>query len=149
MAWDQARSETAELRVIERAHMIRRTVCTVLSGVASLAANAGVREYRYDVLGRLVQTCNAQPGDGELTSYAFDPGSNRQSYSNAKADIILIPNSGIYYPNRKFMLWMQPDSNLVVYGNFGSSWAPLGWSTNTVGSGAVLAYFQSDGNLVL
>lgn len=129
--------------------MIRRAICMVLFGVVSFAANAGVREYRYDALGRLVQTCNALSGDGELTSYSFDPSDNRQTYANTKVDIVLTPNNGIASPNGKFLLWMQADNNLVAYGNFGSGWVPLGWATNTAGSGAALASFQSDGNLVL
>lgn len=44
---------------------------------------------------------------------------------------------------------MQGDGNLVVYGNFGAGWTPLGWASNTVGSGATQASFQSDGNLVV
>lgn len=129
--------------------MIRRAVCTVLFGAASFAANAGVRDHRYDALGRLVQTCNARPGEAELTNYSFDPSGNRQNYSNPNLDILLTPDSGIFSPNGKFVLWMQADNNLVANGNFGSGRVPLGWSTNTVGSGAVLAHFQSDGNLAL
>jgi hypothetical protein len=43
---------------------------------------------------------------------------------------------------------MQSDSNLVIYSVTSSGWVPL-WATNTVGSGASHAAFQSDGNLVL
>lgn len=39
---------------------------------------------------------------------------------------------------------MQSDGNLVHYGPTGGLWA-----SNTVGSGAVFAAFQPDGNLVL
>lgn len=115
----------------------------------SAAAASPTGLYNYDARGRLTRVCNARPGDGELTNYTFDRADNRTAYSNEKVDIALAPESGIYSPNGNFLFWMQSDGNLVAYGNFGSGWAPLGWSTNTVGSGATVAYFQSDGNLVL
>ena len=114
-------------------------------------ADAPNYHYKYDVQGRLAQVCTARPGDGELTRYSYDQASNRTSYNNQKVDLALTPESGIFSPDNRFLLWMQSDGNLVLYYRTGPgwSWAPLGWATNTVGSGADIAYFQSDGNLVL
>ena len=101
--------------------------------------------YSYDGNGRLIRVCNALPGDGERTDYALDAADNRQNYANVKTDIAIFPNSGVHSGDGRFELYFQPDGNLVLYRNDGSSL----WSSSTVGSGATQAYFQSDGNLVL
>jgi len=56
--------------------------------------------------------------------------------------------AGIYSPDGNVLLVMQGDGNLVIYGNFGPGWIPL-WGTDTAGTSARFAAFQSDGNLVL
>lgn len=118
----------------------------VLVGVP---AEAGNTYYSYDGQGRLTQKCDALPGSGWLAKYSLDSAGNRTNYSSTKTDIALYANQGIYSPSGNTVLWMQSDSNLVIYSITSSGWVPAGWSTNTVGSGANVAYFQSDGNLVL
>lgn len=118
-----------------------------LIAIASPAASSNIY-YKYDSQGRLALKCDARPGTGELARYSFDSAGNRTNYSNARTDIALYANQGIYSPSGNTVLWMQGDSNLVIYSITSSGWVPL-WATNTVGSGANVAYFQSDGNLVL
>jgi YD repeat-containing protein len=109
---------------------------------------ASTTHYAYDARGRLTQRCVAMPGDGELAKFQLDHADNRTNYSSTKTDLALYANQGIYSPSGNTALWMQGDSNLVIYSITPSGWVPL-WSTNSVGSGANVAYFQSDGNLVL
>jgi hypothetical protein len=113
------------------------------------SSHAGTVDYRYDALGRLETSCLALPGDGELSSSSLDPAGNRSAVSNWKTDLAVYADQSIFSQNGKFNLRMQSDGNLVVYGDFGTGWVSLGWSSNTVGTGANVAYFQSDGNLVL
>lgn len=130
------------------ARKIVAVLAIVASAVMGTAAGAGNTYYTYDGQARLTQKCQALSGNGELTKYSFDRASNRTNYSNIRTDIALYANQGIYSPSGNVMLWMQGDSNLVIYTMTSSGWSPL-WSTNTVGTGANVAYFQSDGNLVL
>jgi YD repeat-containing protein len=124
---------------------------TIFSACALIAtsSSADTVSHSYDALGRLTSVCTAAPNDGEWTTYQYDAAGNRKAYSNAKVDIRLPAETAIFSPNGKFQFRMQADGNLVAYGDFGSGFTPLGWATNTVGSGATIAYFQSDGNLVL
>lgn len=62
----------------------------------------------------------------------------------------------LYSPNGWYRLTMQADGNLVLYskgtiftGPPSQNYNIAVWSTNTVGSNATYAHFQSDGNLVL
>jgi len=119
------------------------------SALIGAPADAGNTYYSYDNKGQLAQKCDARPNNGELAKYSLDSVGNRTNYSNSRTDIALYANQGIYSPSGKFVLWMQSDSNLVLYNITSSGWVPAGWSANTVGSGATVAYFQSDGNLVL
>lgn len=116
---------------------------------SGVGADVGNATYTYDGLGRLMTACEAMPGWGDLTVYHFDAAGNRQTYQHSRTEQTLALNAPIYSPNGKIILIMQDDGNLVVYGNFGAGWTPLGWASNTVGSGATHASFQSDGNLVV
>jgi len=123
----------------------------LLAAVLPSAVGADIRNstFTYDALGRLTTACDAAPDSGNLTVYKFDPAGNRQTYQHSRTEQTLALNAPIYSPNGKIILIMQDDGNLVVYGNFGAGWTPLGWASNTVGSGATHASFQSDGNLVV
>lgn len=122
---------------------------TALWSVSPASADATKISYSYDAIGRLVSVCEAAPNAGELTTYQYDAASNRKRYSHQRVDQSLAVETSILSPNGKVMFRMQSDGNLVVYGDLGSGWVPLGWATNTVGTGANVAAFQSDGNLVL
>ena len=111
--------------------------------------NAGTSYFTFDGRGRLTQRCAAlSSGEGELATYQLDHADNRSNYTNARTDVALYANQAIYSPSGNTELVMQGDSNFVLYRNTGSGWSPTWW-TNTVGTGASVAYFQSDGNLVL
>jgi len=123
-------------------------VLLVASILAATPAEAGTTYYTYDSQGRLTQKCDARPADGELTKYSFDHAGNRTNYTNSRTDLSLPAGQVLYSPSGNTAFVMQTDSNLVIYSITSSGWVPL-WATNTVGSGASHAEFQSDGNLVL
>ena len=124
-------------------------VAISIAGGASIpAGSATPTYYNYDAKGRVVQRCIAMPGDGELAKYTFDAADNRTNYANTKTDIALYAGQALYSPNGNVLIQMQSDSNLVIYVMTQSGWSPT-WATNTVGTGANVAYFQSDGNFVL
>lgn len=128
-----------------------RSVSLLLAAILPSAASGDIRNstFTYDAQGRLTTSCDAAPDSGNLTVYHFDPAGNRQTYQHSRTDQTLALNAPVYSPNGKVQFVMQGDGNLVVYGNFGAGWTPLGWASNTVGSGATVAAFQSDGNLVV
>jgi len=129
------------------ARQIGALILAALALVAS-PAYAGTTYYTYDSQGRLTQKCDARPGNGELTKYSLDHAGNRTNYTNSRTDLSLPAGQVLYSPSGNTAFVMQTDSNLVIYSVTSSGWVPL-WATNTVGSGASHAEFQSDGNLVL
>ena len=116
---------------------------------SAVSAGANDATYTYDGLGRLTTACDATPVSGDLTVYRFDAAGNRQTYQHSNTAQIVPVGNAIYSPNGKIRFFMQGDGNLAVSGNFGAGWIPLGWASNTVGSGATEAAFQPDGNLVV
>jgi len=100
--------------------------------------------YSYDALGRLSHACTASDSRGERTDYQFDAASNRTNYLHLQTALTIAAGSSVASPDGRFHFAMQTDGNLVHYGPSGALWA-----SNTVGSGASVAAFQPDGNLVL
>lgn len=100
--------------------------------------------YKYDALGRLSHACTASASQGERTDYQFDAASNRTNYLHIQTALTIEAGSSVASPDGRFHLTMQTDGNLVHYGPTGAL-----WGSNTVGSGASVASFQPDGNLVL
>lgn len=125
---------------------ILSTIAILFSAAClSTPSVSATQSYSYDALGRVSVACHALGGDGERATYSHDNADNRTMYADIKTDILVPQNSGVSSPNKRFTLWMQPDSNLVLYDTNSTSY----WSSSTVGKGANRAYFQSDGNLVL
>lgn len=115
--------------------------CLAMAPSTNAATKAS---YSYDALGRLAAVCNSTSATANMDSYKFDGAGSRQNYESKKTVLSLSSGDQILSPDNRFFLMMQTDGNLVEYGPDG----PL-WASNTVGSGAVLASFQSDGNFVL
>jgi hypothetical protein len=63
-----------------------------------------------------------------------------------KAGTQLNANNQLGSPNQEFRLNMQSDGNLVVYTVSNGNYK---WSTDTVGSGAIIAKMQHDGQFCL
>lgn len=120
---------------LKRMKLQLQVAITTIVAVCPLGATAGVTKVSYDALGRLVQICNATPGSGDLTKYEIDKAANRITYSNARTDLEMSVNNGLYSANQRTVLYMQADGNLVVYLISAGTWSPL-WATNTAGSGA-------------
>jgi hypothetical protein len=135
-------------RALNRAWIWATAASFILIVPSAAQANNPNQNYRYDSLGRLQRNCVARPGLGQLTTYTYDAADNRQSYVSTRTDVALHPNNGLASADGRFLLWMQPDGNLVLYIINSGTYTGL-WATNTVGTGANVAYFQSDGNLVL
>ena len=153
----------------------RRWAGMALAGALSLPAGAVSAEtlyYRYDALGRLVQSFSDR--SAYRTDYRFDAADNRTQVSAFNINTILHVNEMIHSPDGRFSLVMQPDGNLVLYGPTGALWStgtggtanvadmqmdgnfvvynsagsPL-WNSSTAGNPASYLALQSDGNLVL
>ncbi|BBF68408.1 hypothetical protein [Sphingomonas bisphenolicum] len=127
----------------------KKTVRNLLIVIAPLIganpASADSVGYRYDALGRLTESCiyNSATQDGRDVDIAYDQADNRTNYKSILLGMRL--NAGQTYtsPNGLYVLSMQSDGNLVLYGPAGAIWA-----SNTVGTGSFVK-FQGDGNLVV
>jgi hypothetical protein len=127
---------------------VRVLPAILVLALTAAPAEAGNTYYTYDSQGRLAQKCDVQPGNGELTKYSFDHAGNRTNYTNSRTDLSLPAGQVLYSPSGNTALILQSDSNFVIYSITPSGWVPV-WLSNAAGSGANVAYFQSDGNLVL
>ena len=76
----------------------------------------------------------------------FDVDGNRiwQTHTLGDVQILLSAGASVSSPDKRYMLVMQGDGNLVLYQ--GSH--PL-WASKTVGKGGTMAAMQTDGNLVI
>jgi len=113
-----------------------------LAGALFTPASAEILTYRYDALGRLIQSVSQKTGF--RTDYSYDAADNRTQVVAQNVGLNLNAGQSIHSGDGRFQLSMQTDGNLVLYGPGGAL-----WSSQTAGSGATLAAFQADGNLVV
>lgn len=111
---------------------------------ASSASSQGV-SYRYDVLGRLTESCTygSATHDGRDIDISYDKADNRTNYQSNLWGIRLNAGQSITSPNGVYTLIMQTDGNLVLR----TATTAL-WASNTVSTGSFMK-FQGEGNLVV
>lgn len=121
-----------------------------LSLVAAPSADASEKtSHSYDALGRLTSVCQysasgAQNSYAYERKYIYDDSGNRTRVVSRNLVVSILTGEKIYSPDQAHYLTMQGDGNFVLYGPLGAI-----WSTQTVGTGAIKAVLQNDGNLVL
>jgi len=110
-----------------------RCAGSALAGALLLQAGSAPAEtlyYRYDALGRLVQSFSDR--SAYRTDYRFDAADNRTQVSAFNINTILHVSEMIHSRDGRFSLVMQPGGNLVLYGPTGAL-----WSTETGGTANV------------
>jgi YD repeat-containing protein len=139
-------------------HMLKKTsrrfaaVAAVALAALAGAAQALPTKYKYDALGRVLL---ASYPDGSQNGYAYDAAGNRTKVRRTRIappttpDRLnvgqgLIPGAEIRSSSGRYVLVMQDDGNLVIYGQSGAL-----WSSATYGNPVAHLVLQGDGNLVI
>jgi YD repeat-containing protein len=131
-----------------------RAVALAVSIALALTAPAQAlpTKYKYDALARLLL---ASYPDGSQIGYAYDAAGNRTHLKRMRIvgpttpDRLtvgqgLIPGAELRSSNGRYVLIVQDDGNLVVYGQSGALWHA---ATHSLPSANLI--MQGDGNLVL
>lgn len=125
-----------------------------LAAVISLAGavQAAPTKYKYDALGRVLL---ASYPDGSQNGYAYDATGNRTNLRRIRiapptvSDRLfvgqgLIPGAQLVSSNGRYVLALQDDGNLVIYGQSGAL-----WSSGTYANPSAHLVLQGDGNMVI
>ena len=120
--------------------------------VSSHAHAGSEQSYLYDALGRVILSSSS---NGSQNGYAYDSAGNRTVVNKAiwstptapdslQPGQALVVNTQLTSGNGRYVLALQRDGNLVIYGQSGALWSASTWSHPS----AVLV-MQGDGNLVI
>jgi hypothetical protein len=128
----------------------KSSLCVMLLSASTLiwpqvAQSGETVTYAYDARGRLVSVSRSgSVNNGVQAAYTYDKADNRTNVTVCAAGITLLAGQSMASPDGRFVLSMQTDGNLVLYGPDGPTW----W-TGTNGGSDRRMVMQPDGNLVV